>query len=142
MPFKKGQSGNPGGRPKASKLPADVRDACRSKTQEAVVALYDVLMRKGSGPMARVAAAKEILDRGWGKAPQAIALGVRGAIDLSGMTTDEMADALMAQMKSDNEKEVNTVHELPSPAHALPLIETVTPILSEEIMATIGETTT
>ena len=102
MKFQKGQSGNPGGRPKSNKLPADVREACRLMANEAVQILSEIMQSKKSSPMARIAAARELLDRGFGKAPQAIAIGTKGAIDLSGMTTDEMADALMAAMHDDN----------------------------------------
>jgi len=65
-PFQPGQSGNPGGRPKAL---AEVRDLARQHTAAAIRALLDV-MQSSKNPSARVAAATALLDRGWGKATQ------------------------------------------------------------------------
>jgi len=68
-PFEKGQSGNPGGRPKAV---AEVRELARQHTPEAIAALAKV-MSDGTSEAARVAAATAMLDRGWGKPTQPIA---------------------------------------------------------------------
>jgi len=64
MPFQKGQSGNPGGRPKVL---ADVRDAARAHSVTAVNALVEIIENKKAPPAARVAAANSILDRGFGR---------------------------------------------------------------------------
>lgn len=66
-PFKKGQSGNPGGRPAVLK---DIRDLARVHTSEALAALVAALARPGE----RVAAASALLDRGYGKPAQALEL--------------------------------------------------------------------
>jgi hypothetical protein len=57
-----------------NKATATIKEIAREYTAEAVKALVDVL-RGGEGipPAAQVAAAKEILDRGYGKASQVIA---------------------------------------------------------------------
>ncbi|MDN7356337.1 DUF5681 domain-containing protein [Acetobacter senegalensis] len=62
--FKKGQSGNPGGRPKSVK---DVKEAAREHTMLAIERL--VHWAKSDEPKASVAASNALLDRAWGKAP-------------------------------------------------------------------------
>lgn len=66
MPFEKGQSGNPGGRPKAI---ARVREAAREHTETALDILLGIA-RDGQSEAARVSAANSILDRAWGKPAQ------------------------------------------------------------------------
>lgn len=68
MPFKKGQSGNPGGRPRAI---AEVQKLAREYTAGAFETLRGIMRKSKASDAARVAAAREILDRGWGKALQA-----------------------------------------------------------------------
>ena len=62
-PFRKGVSGNPGGRPK---VVGPLRDLARQHTLEAVGVLVDI-MRHGQSDRARAAAAEAILDRGHGR---------------------------------------------------------------------------
>lgn len=68
MPFEKGKSGNPGGRPKES---GEVKALARQYGPEAIEKLAE-LMR---GDDARVAAhaAQALLDRGYGKPAQVVA---------------------------------------------------------------------
>lgn len=66
MAFQKGQSGNPGGRPKDT----DLREAARAHTQEAIKTLVIIMKGKKSPAAARVAAACALLDRGYGKPTQ------------------------------------------------------------------------
>lgn len=66
-----GQSGNPSGRPAGL---ADVRAAARAYTQEALDTLASVIRDAGASPAARVAAATALLDRGWGRPEQAVAI--------------------------------------------------------------------
>lgn len=68
MAFQPGQSGNPGGRPKAS---ARVRDAAREHTEAALAVLVQIA-KAGESEAARVAAANAILDRGYGKPTQPV----------------------------------------------------------------------
>jgi Family of unknown function (DUF5681) len=64
MPFKKGQSGNPGGRPK---ILADVRELARAHTASAMNALVQIVEDANAPPAARVTAANSLLDRAYGK---------------------------------------------------------------------------
>jgi hypothetical protein len=63
MRYEKGQSGNPGGRPKGH---GDLRELARQHTEAALATLADIC-QNGENESARVAAANAILDRGWGK---------------------------------------------------------------------------
>ena len=62
MPFKKGQSGNPGGR---IGVPKEVRELARTHTGDAVNRL--VFWMNSDDPRASVAASNSLLDRGYGK---------------------------------------------------------------------------
>src|SRR6476661_3511899 len=68
-PFKKGQSGNPGGRPK---VVAEVRELAREHTAGAVQTLVSIKTNTKAAPAARVSAANALLDRCYGKPPQHI----------------------------------------------------------------------
>ena len=68
-PFKKGESGNPGGRPKVI---AEVKELARAHTGEAIETLVSIMTNPKSAPAARVSAANALLDRGYGKPPQHI----------------------------------------------------------------------
>src|ERR1041385_1522527 len=77
--FEKGQSGNPGGRPKEV---AEVRELARQHTIPAINTLAAIMEDEKAPETARIAAAKELLDRGYGRASQAVSL------------TDENDDAI------------------------------------------------
>ena len=66
-PFQKGVSGNPGGRTKENQW---LREEARKHAAKSLRALVRVL-DKGTGSEV-VSAAKELLDRGYGKATQAV----------------------------------------------------------------------
>jgi hypothetical protein len=65
--FKKGESGNPGGRPK---LPAEVKEAFQAKASNALAVLVRCL--ESDDDRIAMLAAQAILDRGYGRPPQTI----------------------------------------------------------------------
>lgn len=69
MPFAPGQSGNPGGRPSIVK---EIQELARAKSPAALNTLVAIHEDVAAPAAARVAAANSILDRAFGKAPQAV----------------------------------------------------------------------
>jgi hypothetical protein len=62
------------------KAVTEIRSLARSHTRTALNVLVGVMRSNEATPAARVAAANAILDRGWGKAPQAIENGNGAAL--------------------------------------------------------------
>jgi hypothetical protein len=60
----------------------EIRSLARSHTRTAINVLAGIMGSKDATAPARVSAANAILDRGWGKAPQAIQNGDDGALEL------------------------------------------------------------
>lgn len=69
--WSKGQSGNPGGRPREI---GELRALARERTVEALETLTEIMADEKAPPAARVSAACAILDRGFGRPAQAVAL--------------------------------------------------------------------
>jgi hypothetical protein len=65
--FRPGQSGNPGGRPR--NWPTELREAARALTPKVLDMLAAALQDKDA--RVRLEAARIVLDRGWGKPPEA-----------------------------------------------------------------------
>jgi hypothetical protein len=56
-----------------AKAPVEIRSLARSHTERAIQVLAGIMDSSSAPESARVAAANSILDRGWGKAVQAVA---------------------------------------------------------------------
>ena len=67
MPFEKGKSGNPGGRPK---VVGEVQVLARKYAPEAIETLRGIMENIKAPPAARITAAVAILDRGYGRPHQ------------------------------------------------------------------------
>jgi hypothetical protein len=70
------------GKVKKAKSVTEIRSLARSHTRTAINVLVGIMRSKDATAAARVTAANAILDRGWGKANQAIEIGDESALEL------------------------------------------------------------
>lgn len=85
-PFKAGESGNPGGRPKRTAEELDLIAACKDRTP-AALAVIESIMMKGENERNRLAAAQAIIERGYGKAVQPVEASGRNGGPIETVTT-------------------------------------------------------
>lgn len=95
LPGNSDSVGNNGGRPPVIR---HIRELAREQTDTAFSALIDIAM-KGESETARVAALKEVFDRGWGKSAQPLTGADGGAIQTENRhafvpMTPEQAEAM------------------------------------------------
>lgn len=82
---KGGPSPNPGGRPA---IIGELRDLARAHTAEALSTLVEVMGDKSAPSAARVTAARELLDRGFGRPAQEVALQADIAVEVDERPAD------------------------------------------------------
>ena len=75
-----------------NKLTADVKAVAQEYGQEAVDTLAQIMRGAEMPPAARVSAAKELLDRGYGKAPQTIDQTTTVKASLPVLTKEELLE--------------------------------------------------
>jgi Family of unknown function (DUF5681) len=114
-PFKKGQSGNPGGRPK---VVAEVKELARAHTHKAIETLVSIMGNPKAAPAARVSAANALLDRGYGKPPQHV--------------TGEVAASYVARLPMPCKNVTEWTKTLDSPTLAQPIEPIAKPLINND----------
>lgn len=107
MPFKKGQSGNPGGRPREN---YEVRNLARSHTEEAIERL--AFWMRSDNAKASPAACNALLNRAWGTPVQMTELTGRdgGPLEWKQVTDLELGRMIAFALESAGRELDETVH--------------------------------
>ena len=95
--FKPGRSGNPGGRPKG--VAKTVREVVGGDPYQLAVILFEIANDPKARNADRIAAIKELYDRGWGKAPALAAVEGSDPLELDEISAEvhAIAEALRQQ---------------------------------------------
>ena len=88
-PFKKGQSGNPKGRPK---IPDDVREMLKGATPSACKLLCDTINDENAKIDLRIKCSEIVLDRVFGKPQQAVEVDAKNIPQVIFVGGDRIAD--------------------------------------------------
>ena len=89
--FKPGQSGNPGGRPKG--IAKAIREVVGDDPYELAVILLEIAKDPKARHADRISAVRELLDRGWGKAPAVVAVEGSDPLELDEISAEVHAIA-------------------------------------------------
>lgn len=97
--FKKGQSGNPSGRPKKTQEQNDALAAIRDLAPKAATVLQEIMADPNAPAAARIRAAVEVLDRTFGKAEMPLKVDDAKRDTLSDIRSD--VEKIKAAVKGD-----------------------------------------
>ena len=97
MPWKKGQSGNPGGR---SPIIKEVQALAREEGPGALRTLVSIHKNPKASPAARISAAIAVLDRGYGKPMQDITTRT------ADVDPDSLTDAELIERITEGERQI------------------------------------
>lgn len=97
MTFKKGQSGNPAGRPPGSVKPNQqlaLRKMCQEAAPRAVEILNEIIENTVAEPSARIAAIKLLFQYGYGMPVKQVEIKDKREGDVQNMTSQDIIDLI------------------------------------------------
>ena len=80
--FKKGSSGNPGGK---GRMDIRFRDLAREHTDDAIAVLAEIMMNKNEKAQVRAYCANSLIDRGYGRPAQSVSITGKDGEPLKGL---------------------------------------------------------
>ena len=105
-PWKKGQSGNPGGRPK--QLPM-LKHKCRDMTDEILEALIGIV-RQSDFDSNRISAARLLLAYGYGHPTARVEVDDKSERPTEGLTRERLREIAAMELPEESEPEPDTQH--------------------------------